>query len=458
MFKKVLIANRGEIAVRIIRTLREMGISPVVAYSQADINSLPLRLADKTVCIGPASASQSYLNTDAIIAAAEITGADAIHPGYGFLSENADFAQACSDSGITFIGPSAETILKLGDKAGARRMAVQAGIPVTPGTDGCVTPENYELEAAKTGFPLMIKATAGGGGKGIRVVRDMASLKNELQIASAEAMSAFGNSDVYFEKYLENPRHIEMQFVRDSKGNTVTFPERDCSIQRRHQKLIEETPSSAVSEQLRNRLSRAAMKLAETAGYVGAGTVEFLLDREGGFWFMEVNTRLQVEHPVTEAVTGTDLVREQILAAAGEPLSIPAGSLAPHGHAIEFRINAEDPEEDFRPGAGTIQNLFLPGGPGVRTDTHLYTGYSLPVFYDSLIAKLIVHAADRGQAVNRAARALRELEITGIKTTVPFHMSIIQDSDFRSGHTHTGFAEAFIAGIKKNKKQDLTNN
>ena len=450
MFKKVLIANRGEIAVRIIRTLREMGISPAAAYSQADINSLPLRLADRAVCIGPASASKSYLNIDAIIAAAKLAGADAIHPGYGFLSENADFAQACSDAGITFIGPSAETILKLGDKAGARRMAAQAGIPVTPGTDGCVTLENFEQEAIKTGFPLMIKATAGGGGKGIRVIRDMASLKNELQIASAEAMSAFGNSNVYFEKFLENPRHIEMQFVRDSKGNTVTFPERDCSIQRRHQKLIEETPSSAVSEQLRDKLSRAAMKLAETAGYVGAGTVEFLLDGSG-FWFMEVNTRLQVEHPVTEAVTGIDLVREQIMAAAGEPLSIPAGSIAPAGHAIEFRINAEDPDEDFRPCAGTIQNLFIPGGPGVRTDTHLYAGYSLPVFYDSLLAKLIVHAADREQAIRRADRALRELEIKGIKTTVPFHLDIIRNSDFIAGKTHTGFAEAFLAKRKKKR-------
>ena len=329
-------------------------------------------------------------------------------------------------------------------------MAAQAGIPVTPGTDGCVTLENFEQEAIKTGFPLMIKATAGGGGKGIRVIRDMASLKNELQIASAEAMSAFGNSNVYFEKFLENPRHIEMQFVRDSKGNTVTFPERDCSIQRRHQKLIEETPSSAVSEQLRDKLSRAAMKLAETAGYVGAGTVEFLLDGSG-FWFMEVNTRLQVEHPVTEAVTGIDLVREQIMAAAGEPLSIPAGSIAPAGHAIEFRINAEDPDEDFRPCAGTIQNLFIPGGPGVRTDTHLYAGYSLPVFYDSLLAKLIVHAADREQAIRRADRALRELEIKGIKTTVPFHLDIIRNSDFIAGKTHTGFAEAFLAKRKKKR-------
>lgn len=449
MFKKVLVANRGEIAVRIIRTLREMGIYSVAVYSQADMPSLHVRMADKAVCIGPAAAAKSYLDINAIIAAAKMTGAEAIHPGYGFLSENADFAEACADAGITFIGPSAETMRHLGDKSAARRMAIDSGIPVVPGTRGCVPPENALEEAEKIGFPVMIKAAAGGGGKGIRIVTDKESLLREYQVASAEAAAAFGNNGLYFEKYIENPRHIEIQFVRDAFGNTITFPERDCSIQRRHQKLIEETPSPAVNAELRGRLSDAAVKLACAAGYAGAGTAEFLLDKNGNFYFMEVNARLQVEHPVTEAVSGYDLAKMQIIAAAG--LSICEGrkntaeNIAPQGCAMEFRINAENPKKNFAPCAGTAKRLSWPGGPGVRIDTHVYSGYTLPIYYDSLIAKLIISAPDRQQTLCRAERALEEFETDGITTTASFCMEMLKDSNFRAGITDTGLAERLIA-------------
>lgn len=461
MFKKVLIASRGEIAVRIIRTLKEMGIYSIAVYSQADMSSLPVRLADKAVCIGPASAAKSYLNADAIISAAKITGAEAIHPGYGFLSENADFAEACAESGITFIGPYPETMRQLGDKAAARRLAIKAGIPVTPGTKGCVSPENALEEARKIGFPIMLKAAAGGGGKGIRISYSEADLLHEYQIASSEAMAAFGNGSLYFEKYIQAPRHIEIQFVRDSHGNVMTFPERDCSIQRRHQKLIEETPSPAVSEELRSKLRNAACMLAEQSGYTGAGTVEFLLDKNGNYWFMEVNARLQVEHPVTEAITGHDIVREQILAAAG--LSLSGDSLrgnnlkvnqihVPHyGHAFELRINAENPAENFRPCPGKIKSLSMPGGPGIRIDTHIYAGYSMPVYYDSLMAKIIVCAQDRQAAIARAKRSLAELETEGIQTTSSIFFDILDDEDFKAGKTSTDFVEKMLAG--KHKKQ-----
>jgi len=447
-----MIANRGEIAVRIIRTLKEIDVPSVAVYSRADQSSLHIRMANQAVCIGPAPAKKSYLNIPAIISAAKITGADAIHPGYGFLSENAEFSAACRDNGITFIGPSPESIMKLGHKAEARKMAVNAGIPVTPGTKDCVSMDNFESEAAKIGFPLMIKAAAGGGGKGIRIVREQNRLKTEMELASSEALAAFGNGEVYMEKYIEQPRHIEVQFARDTRGNVLAFPERDCSIQRRHQKLLEETPSPAVDEPLRKRLKEAAVKLAEAADYVGVGTVEFLLDKTGNFYFMEVNTRLQVEHPITEAVTGFDLVREQLLAASGESLSLTGTESVPHtGHSIEFRINSEDMSRNFVPAAGTVEEWTVPGGPGIRLDTHIYAGYSLPIYYDSMLAKLIVWAPTRELAVNRARRALSEFYIRGIKTTIDAHQLIISDKEFITGHTDTGFMERLLAQPKPEK-------
>lgn len=445
MFKKVLIANRGEIAIRVIRTLREMNIGSVAVYSQADHSSLHVRLADEAVCIGPAMARESYLSIPAIIAAAKITGADAIHPGYGFLSENADFSAACRDNGITFIGPSPKSIQQLGHKAEARKMAVKAGIPVTPGTKDCVG-KDFKRDAEKVGYPLMIKAAAGGGGKGIRIVRESSQLVHEMQMAQSESKAAFGNDEVYFEKYLELPRHIEVQFARDSHGNTIAFPERDCSIQRRHQKLVEESPSPAVNKKLRESLEEAAVKLAEAANYIGVGTVEFLLDQQGNFYFMEVNTRLQVEHPVTEFITGFDLVREQFLAAAGESLSYTGGHSVPHrGHSIEHRINAEDFARNFAPSVGRVEEWLLPGGPGVRIDTHVYSGYNLPVYYDSMLAKLIVWAPDRASAVARSRRALEDFKVKGVKTTIDAHKLIVESDDFKAGKTDTGFMERLLA-------------
>ena len=446
MFKKVLIANRGEIAVRVIRTLRELGVNSVAVYSEADRSSLHVRLADEAVCIGPAMAKESYLSIPAIISAAKVTGADAIHPGYGFLSENADFSAACRDNGITFIGPSPKSIQQLGHKAEARKMAVKAGVPVTPGTKDCVSVKEAAAAAAKIGFPIMIKAAAGGGGKGIRIVRDAAALPNEMNMASSEAKAAFGNGEVYFEKYIELPRHIEVQFARDMHGNVIAFPERDCSIQRRHQKLVEETPSPAVDQKLRDKLEKAAVDLAEAAKYVGVGTVEFLLTQTGEFYFMEVNTRLQVEHPVTECVTGFDLVREQLLAASGEKLTYTGGHTVPLlGHSIEHRINAEDFSRNFAPSVGRIEEWLLPGGPGIRVDTHVYAGYNLPVYYDSMLAKLIVWAPTREMAVERSRRALAEFKVKGVKTTIDAHQLIVDSRDFKAGKTDTGFMERLLA-------------
>jgi len=397
------------------------------------------------VCIGPPPARDSYLNKAAIIAAATITNADAVHPGYGFLSENAAFSAACRDNGITFIGPSPKAIQQLGHKAEARKMAVKAGIPVTPGTKDCVG-KNFRKEAEKLGYPLMIKAAAGGGGKGIRIVRESSRLEPEMKMAKSESKAAFGNDEVYFEKYIELPRHIEVQFARDSHGHTLAFPERDCSIQRRHQKLVEESPSPAVTKKLRESLETAAVKLAETANYVGVGTVEFLLDQQGNFYFMEVNTRLQVEHPVTEFITGFDLVREQLLAASGERLSYTAGHSVPYrGHAIEHRVNAEDFSRNFAPSIGRIEEWLLPGGPGVRVDTHVYAGYDLPIYYDSMLAKLIVWAPDRASAVARSRRALEDFKVKGVKTTIDAHKLIVESPDFQAGKTDTGFMERLLA-------------
>ena len=446
MFKKVLIANRGEIAVRVIRTLRELGVPSVAVYSEADRSSLHVRLADEAVCIGPAMAKESYLVIDAVIAAAKVTGADAIHPGYGFLSENAAFSAACRDNGITFIGPSPESINQLGHKAEARKMAMKAGVPVTPGTKDCVGKKEAAGLAAKIGFPIMIKAAAGGGGKGIRIVREASQLEKEMTMASSEALAAFGNGDVYFEKYIELPRHIEVQFARDTHGNCIAFPERDCSIQRRHQKLVEETPSPAVNKKLRSQLEKAAVDLAEAAAYVGVGTVEFLLTQTGEFYFMEVNTRLQVEHPVTECITGFDLVREQLLAASGGKLSYTGGHTVPvNGHSIEHRINAEDFSRNFAPSVGRIEEWLLPGGPGLRVDTHVYAGYNLPIYYDSMLAKLIVWAPTRAEAVERSRRALAEFKVKGVKTTIDAHQLIVQSEGFKAGVTDTGFMERLLA-------------
>lgn len=445
MFKKVLIANRGEIAIRVTRTLKELNVPSVAVYSEADHSSLHIRLADEAVCIGPAMARESYLNIGSIIAAAKITGADAIHPGYGFLSENADFSAACRDNGITFIGPSPKSIQRLGHKAEARKMAVKAGIPVTPGTRDCVG-RDFKKEAEKVGYPLMIKAAAGGGGRGIRIVREPGRLAHELEMAQSEAKAAFGNGEAYFEKYIELPRHIEVQFARDSHGNTIAFPERDCSIQRRHQKLVEESPSPAVNKALREKLENAAVKLAEAANYVGVGTVEFLLTQQGEFYFMEVNTRLQVEHPVTEFITGFDLVREQLLAAAGEELSYTGGHTVQYrGHSIEHRINAEDYTRNFSPSVGRIEEWMVPGGPGVRVDTHVYASYNLPIYYDSMLAKLIVWAPDRALAVARSRRALDDFKVKGVHTTIDAHKLIVENEDFRAGKTDTGFMERLLA-------------
>ena len=445
MFKKVLIANRGEIAVRVIRTLREMGVQSAAVYSEADRSCLHVRAADTAVCIGPAMARESYLNIAAVISAAKLTGAQAVHPGYGFLAENADFSEACEKNGLVFIGPSAKSIRLLGHKAAARKMAVNAGIPITPGTKDCVS-KNCGHEAEKIGYPIMIKAAAGGGGKGIRIVREKSQLAHELQMAQSEAGAAFGNDEVYLEKYIENPRHIEVQFARDSHGRAAAFPERDCSIQRRHQKLVEESPSPAVGKKLREALEEAAVKLAEAANYVGVGTVEFLLTQTGEFYFMEVNTRLQVEHPVTEFITGFDLVKEQLLAAAGEELSYTGGHTVPYrGHAIEHRVNAEDFSRNFAPSVGRIEEWIVPGGPGVRVDTHVYASYNLPVYYDSMLAKLIVWAPDRPAAVARSRRALEDFKVKGVHTTINAHQLIIESADFQAGKTDTGFMERLLA-------------
>ncbi|MFA5162222.1 MAG: acetyl-CoA carboxylase biotin carboxylase subunit [Elusimicrobiales bacterium] len=438
-FKKVMIANRGEIALRVMRTLREMGIASVAVYSEADRCALHVAEADEAVCIGPAPARESYLNMKAVVAAAKLCGADAVHPGYGFLSENPQFSKMIADAGITFIGPGPKAIEMLGYKSTARALAVSHNVPVTPGTKDCVSLKDCAKEAASVGYPIMIKAAAGGGGKGMRIVWEEKQLNHEVHMAKNEARAAFSDDGVYFEKYIPAPRHVEIQIAADSHGKVVAFPERDCSVQRRHQKLVEESPSPAVNAKLREQMAEAAVRLVKASGYTGVGTVEFLLEPGGSFYFMEVNTRLQVEHPVTEAVTGLDLVREQIIIASGGHVSVDAArALKVNGHSIEHRINAEDPDKNFAPNCGTVEEWLPPGGPGVRVDSHMYPGYTVPSYYDSLLAKLIVWGADREAALARSRRALAEFRISGLKTTIPFHLKVLGNGEFVSGKFDTG--------------------
>ena len=443
MFKKILIANRGEIALRIIRTCKELGIKSVAVYSEADRESLHVTFADEAVCIGPASSKESYLKIPSIISAANVTGADAIHPGYGFLAENAYFSEICSESGIKFIGPSSDMIKAMGDKAFAKETMRKNGVPVIPGSDGVVaTPEEGVAIAKEIGFPVIIKPSAGGGGKGMRVVWEESEFLIAFQTARNEAESFFGNPDVYIEKFLENPRHIEIQIMGDTHGNVYHYGERDCSVQRRHQKLIEESPSPAIDDAMRNKMGETAVLGAKSVNYEGAGTIEFLVDKHQNFYFMEMNTRIQVEHPVTELVYGVDLIRQQILVAEGEKIDrLPR---EPFGHAIEFRINAEDPDQNFLPSPGKILSLNFPGGFGVRIDSHIYHSYTIPPFYDSLIAKLIVWGSDRPHALARAKRSLEEFVIEGIKTTIPFHLKVLEDKRFKSGNFDTGFLDDFL--------------
>ncbi|MFA6318821.1 MAG: acetyl-CoA carboxylase biotin carboxylase subunit [Elusimicrobiota bacterium] len=445
MFTKILIANRSEIAVRVIRACREMGIRSVAVFSEADRESLHVRLADEAVCIGPGPAAASYLNVDTVLSAAKVTGAEAVHPGYGFLAENAAFCKACGEAGLVFIGPKPEAIRRLGFKSEARDLARKAGVPIVPGSAGLLAAD-YAAEAAKVGFPVMVKAAAGGGGKGLRLVRDPKELDAQVRMAKAEAAAAFKDDSIYLEKFIEHPRHVEIQVAADGVGGIAAFPERDCTVQRRHQKLIEESPSPAVTPEIRRRMQDAARSLVKAAGYTNVGTVEFLLDTDGSFYFMEVNTRLQVEHPVTELVTGLDLVHLQIRLAAGEKLTFGQERASEiRCHAVEHRINAEDPAHGFAPCPGTIESLALPGGPGVRVDTHVYAGYTVPSYYDSLIAKLIVSAPDRDAAISRGLRALGEFAITGIKTTIPFHREVLGHPLFRGGRFDTRFIEAMSA-------------
>ena len=449
-FQKVLIANRGEIALRVSRTLKEMGIRSVAVYSEADRNSLHVRRADEAVCIGPASSLQSYLNIDALVTAAKITGADAVHPGYGFLSENADFARAVTKAGLTFIGPDAQAISRLGVKSAARAMAVKAGVPVTPGSNGVVG-KDYHAAARKIGFPLMIKAALGGGGKGMRACLQEKDLDRQFKTAQAEARANFGDERMYFEKLILNPRHIEVQVAADNYGNVVAFAERDCSVQRRHQKLVEESPSPFVDARTRVKLQEAACKIIKAAQYRGVGTVEFLMAPTKEFYFMEVNTRLQVEHPVTEEVCGQDLVKMQIQIAQGEKLPLTQKEAAViNCCAIEHRINAEDSEHNFAPCPGTVSAWIPAGGLGVRIDSHMYQGYTIPSYYDSLIAKLIVTAPDRPRLLARSRRCLDEFVAEGVKTTLPFHRKIINNPDFIQGNTDTGLIERMIAGDASN--------
>ncbi len=442
MFKKVLIANRGEIALRVIRACQELGIQTVAVYSEADRECLHVRFADDDVCVGPAPSRLSYLHIPNIIAAAEITGADAIHPGYGFLAESAEFAENCAASNITFIGPSAEQIRLMGDKAMARKVVQEAGVPIVPGSAGAIDdPEEALAVASEIGFPVMIKAAAGGGGKGMRAARDAASFAQAFQLARNEGLAAFGSSDVYIERLLDRPRHVEFQVMGDTHGRVMHVGERDCSVQRRHQKLIEESPSPGLSEELRERMGTSAVNIAQRIGYVGAGTVEFLLDGNGEFYFMEMNTRIQVEHPVTEMVTGFDLVKEQIRIVAGEPLGLQLVGNRLRGHAIECRVNAEDPFRNFQPSPGTITAYHPPGGPGVRVDTHIYAGYQVPPYYDSLLAKVIVHGRHREEALTRMTQALDSFIIEGVTTTIPFLRRVIQHPEFVAGTVDTKLLE-----------------
>jgi acetyl-CoA carboxylase biotin carboxylase subunit len=444
MFHKILIANRGEIAVRVIRACKEMGIKTVAVYSQADIHSLHVKLADESVCIGPAPSALSYLNINAIISAAELTDAEAIHPGYGFLSENANFAEVCEKCGITFIGPSAESMRIMGDKISARQAVIKQGVPILPGTkEGVHSVEEAVKVAKEIGFPVIIKATAGGGGRGMKIVHSQATLPNAFATARAEAQAGFGNPEVYIEKYCEQPRHVEIQILADKHGNVIHLGERDCSIQRRHQKLIEEAPSTVVTPEIRKAMGDAAARAAAAVGYNSVGTIEFLVDKNNNFYFMEMNTRVQVEHPVTEMVTGVDIVREQIRSAAGLPLRYKQEDIQIRGHAIECRINAEDPFK-FTPCPGKITAYHPPGGLGVRVDSFVYDQYSVVPHYDSLIGKLIVHADTREEAIKRMARALDEYMVEGIKTTIFFHKRIMAHKDFIEGNIDTSFLERIV--------------
>ncbi|MDR3112211.1 MAG: acetyl-CoA carboxylase biotin carboxylase subunit [Elusimicrobiota bacterium] len=441
MFKKILIANRGEIACRVIRACKELGIKTVAIHSETDKESMHVKLADQSVCVGPPSAAESYLNIPSIIASAEITGADAIHPGYGFLAENIYFAEVCAACKLNFIGPSKEAIEKMGDKIAAINLMKKSGVPVIPGSDGPINADDPKIFglAKEIGYPVIVKAAAGGGGKGMRIVVSEETLKTSITLAQTEANAAFGNADVYMEKYIEEPHHIEFQILGDNFGKTAYLPERDCSIQRRHQKLVEESPSPLISEALRKKMGKAARNAAEAVKYSTVGTIEFLVDKHGKFYFMEMNTRIQVEHPVTEMVTGIDLVKEQIKLAAGEKLCISSEKTPILGHVIECRINAEDPDRDFIPSPGKIGKLFLPGGPGIRVDSHVYSGYTIPPFYDSLIAKIIAFGSDRYEAIMRMRRALKEVEIEGVKNTSGLHYKIMTNEAFCKGGVSTDF-------------------
>jgi acetyl-CoA carboxylase, biotin carboxylase subunit len=445
MFKKILIANRGEIALRIIRACKELGIQSVAIYSEPDLDSLHVQLADEAICIGPAPSSDSYLKIDRIISAAEIADVDAIHPGYGFLAENAHFAEVCASCKIKFIGPSPQAIRLMGDKNSARDCARKAGVPISPGSDGIVEDEAEALKiAGRIGYPVMIKAVAGGGGRGMRIAHNEAGLVQGFHAARMEADKAFGNGAVYIEKFIVNPHHIEFQVFGDDHGRVVHLGERDCSLQRRNQKIVEECPSPLMTADLRQRMGDASIKLCETVGYTNAGTIEYLVDDDGNFYFMEMNTRIQVEHPITEEVYGCDLVKQQIQVAAGEHLSSYVVEAQPRGHAIECRINAEDPTKNFMPCPGNIELYYAPGGRGVRIDSHAYAGYPIPPNYDSMIAKVIATASSRSACINRMSRALNEYMITGIKTTIPFQQAIMQNPQFRLGKYHTGFVEELL--------------
>ena len=449
MFEKILVANRGEVALRIMRAARELGVATVAVYSTEDADTYPVRYADEAVCIGPAQATKSYLVMSNIIAAAVNTGAQAIHPGYGFLAENAAFARACADNGLVFIGPSPECIERMGDKATARETMKRCGVPTVPGSNGCIdTVEEAQAFAERVGYPVLIKATAGGGGKGMREVHDPADLEAQYKAARTEAGAAFANDGVYLEKLVLSPRHVEVQVLGDDFGNRVALCERDCSVQRRHQKLIEEAPSPALSDDLRRAMSVAAVKAVRAVDYRSAGTVEFLLAPDGKFYFMEMNTRVQVEHPVTEQITGTDIIKEQIRIAAGEPMSCAnRAPFTPFGHAIEFRINAEDPENGFRPCPGTITRFEAPSGPGVRVEAYVRTGSRISPYYDSLVAKLIVSGQDRAEALARGRRALEEFVIEGIQTTIPFHRRVLENEVFCAGDATTDFIETQMGDL-----------
>ena len=443
MFQKVLVANRGEIALRVVRACQEIGVPAVAVYSDADETALHVRHADESVNIGPPAAGKSYLNAERLVEAAKETGADAIHPGYGFLAENAAFAKTVTDAGIKFIGPSAEAIEKLGDKSAARRLAGEADVPVVPGSDNVSSADEAVATAEEIGYPVMIKAAAGGGGRGIRVAKNEEELRESVQAAKREAQSAFGDGTLYLEKFLAGPRHVEVQVMADQRGNAIHLFERECSMQRRCQKVLEESPSPGISPEMREKMCEAAVRLAREADYANAGTVEFLVEGDE-FYFIEMNTRIQVEHPVTEMLTGVDLVKEQILVAAGEPLSLTQEDVPFVGHSMEFRVNAEDPDNDFMPSPGEVTFLEVPGGPGVRVDSAMYAGYTIPPFYDSMVGKLIVWALTRDEAISRARRALREYRLEGIKTTIPLHLRLLEDKAFRSGDYHTGYLEELL--------------